>query len=338
MSGSATANTVVFMLRRMLTTRWMMTATTLPGPSPKPRQFFPPKQRRWRCCITTSAKKKMYAARLERPTPYGDMTVYVGWNALCISAYLEAAKVLGLEDARRFALRSLDRILSEAMQTDGLLHVIAYSDPQADRRQVRGMLEDYAFLGVACLDAYEASSDLSYFKFARRVADAMVEKFFDATSGGFFDTEKAEEGQKQLGTLATRRKPFQDSPTPAGNSVAAIALLRMYSYTNEQNDRDQAQETLEVFAGMAEQFGSFGATYGIAGVYFMQPHTQVVVIGEGEDARNLYRAAVSSLAFNKAVIHLTTNEAVAQNLPPSLAETIPNLPGVRERIAKAVVC
>ena len=288
--------------------------------------------------LLTAAKKKMYAARLERPTPYVDKTVYVGWNALCISAYLEAAKVLGLEDARRFALRSLDRVLAEAMRTDGLLHVIAYSDPQAERRQVRGMLEDYAFLAVACLDAYEVSSDLSYFKFARRITDAMVEKFFDATSGGFFDTEKTEEGQKQLGTLATRRKPFQDSPTPAGNSVATIALLRMYGYTNEQSYRDKAQETMEVFAGMAEQFGIFGATYGIAGVYFTQPHTQVVVIGEGEDARNLYRAAVSSLAFNKAVIHLTTNEAVAQNLPPSLAETIPNLPGVRESVAKAVVC
>jgi uncharacterized protein YyaL (SSP411 family) len=166
----------------------------------------------------------------------------------------------------------------------------------------------------------------------------MVEKFFDATSGGFFDTEKTEGGQKQLGTLGTRRKPFQDSPTPAGNSVATIALLRMYGYTNEQSYRDQAEETLEVFAGMAEQFGIFGATYGIAGVHFTQPHTQVVVIGEGEGARDLYRAAVSGLAFNKAVINLTPNEVVAQNLPPALAETIPNLPGVRESVAKAVVC
>jgi uncharacterized protein YyaL (SSP411 family) len=288
--------------------------------------------------LLTAAKKKMYAARLERPTPYVDKTVYVGWNALCISAYLETAKVLGLEDGRRFALRSLDRILSEAMRTDGLLHVIAYSDPQAEPRPVRGMLEDHAFLAVACLDAYEASSDLSYFKFARRITDAMVEKFFDATSGGFFDTEKTEDGEKQLGTLGTRRKPFQDSPTPAGNSVAAIALLRMYGYTNEPAYRDKAEETLEVFAGMAEQFGIFGATYGIAGVYFTQPHTQVVVIGEGEDARNLYRAAVSSLAFSKAVINLTPNEAVAQNLPPALAETIPNLPGVRDSVANAVVC
>jgi len=288
--------------------------------------------------LLASAKQKMYAARLERPTPYVDRTVYIGWNALCISAYLEAAKALGLEEARRFALRSLDRVLSEGLRPEGLLHVLAYSDPKAERREVRGLLDDYAFLAVACLDAYEASSDLSYFKFARRITDAMVDKFFDPTSGGFFDTEKTEDGQKQLGTLATRRKPFQDSPTPAGNSVAAIALLRMHGYTNQQSYRDQAQETLEVFAGMAEQFGIFGSTYGIAGVHFTQPHTQVVVVGEGTEARNLYRAAVSSLAFNKAVIHLRPNEAVAQNLPPSLAETIPNLPEVRGSEAKAVVC
>src|SRR5207253_2803206 len=54
--------------------------------------------------LLNSAKKKMYAARLKRPTPYVDKTVYVGWNALCVSAYLEAAKVLALDHARRFAL------------------------------------------------------------------------------------------------------------------------------------------------------------------------------------------------------------------------------------------
>jgi uncharacterized protein len=289
--------------------------------------------------LLSTAERKMYAARLERPTPYVDKTLYVGWNALCVSAYLEAAKVLELDKARRFGLRTLDRILSEALLPDGLLHVLAYSDPKAEQqRQVRGMLDDYSFLAVACLDAYEATSDLSYFKFARKLTDAMVEKFYDPTSGGFFDTEKTADGQKQLGTLATRRKPFQDSPTPAGNSVAAIALLRMHGYTNEQGYRDRAEDTLEVFAGMAEQFGIFGATFGIAGVLFMQPHTQVVVIGEGESAQNLYRAALSTFAFNKAVIRLSPNEAVPQNLPPALAATIPNLPGVIDSAAKAVIC
>src|SRR5580765_6280215 len=54
--------------------------------------------------LLESARKKMYAARLQRPTPYLDKTVYVGWNSLCISAYLEAARVLDLPEARRFAL------------------------------------------------------------------------------------------------------------------------------------------------------------------------------------------------------------------------------------------
>src|SRR4029077_10713744 len=126
-----------------------------------------------------SAKKKMFAARLQRPTPYVDRTVYVGWNSMCVSAYLEAAKVLGLAEARHFGLRSLDRILAEAWRPgEGLLHVIAYSDPQAARRDVRGGLDDYAFTAVACLDAYEASADLSYYKFAKSITDAMVEKFF----------------------------------------------------------------------------------------------------------------------------------------------------------------
>ena len=67
----------------------------------------------------------MYAARLLRPTPYVDKTVYTGWNGLCISAYLEAAKVLHLASARDFALRSLDRILASALKPDGgLLHVM----------------------------------------------------------------------------------------------------------------------------------------------------------------------------------------------------------------------
>ena len=63
--------------------------------------------------LLASAQKKMYAARLLRPTPYVDKTVYAGWNAMCVSAYLEAAKVLDLAQARHFALRSLDRLLAE---------------------------------------------------------------------------------------------------------------------------------------------------------------------------------------------------------------------------------
>jgi uncharacterized protein len=290
--------------------------------------------------LVESARKKMYAARLQRPTPYVDKTVYVGWNSLCVSAYLEAARVLKLDPARHFALRSLDRILAEAWQPEqGLQHVVAYSDPAAEHRMVPGLLDDYAFTAVACLDAYEATAGLSYFNFAKRITDKMVDRMFDPVSGGFFDIASSPDGgEKPMGVLGTRRKPFQDSPTPAGNSVAAIALLRLYAYTNQPSYREKAEQTLELLAGLAGKFGIFAATYGIAAVHFSQSHKQVVIIGDDDLAEHLYTIAASFFGLAQSVLKLPTNEAVAQNLPPSLAETIPHLMGVLQGKSAAVVC
>jgi uncharacterized protein len=294
-----------------------------------------------------AAKNKMYVARLLRPTPYVDKTVYAGWNAMCVSAYLEAAKVLALADARHFALRSLDRLLSEGWNAErGMKHVIAYSDPSAARREIAGGLDDYAFMVIACLDAYEATADLSYFRFARSIGEAMVGRFFDAVAGGFFDTPKRVDSDSNentdLGILGTRRKPFQDSPTPAGNSAAAIALLRLNAYAATSSSdapfRYQAKQTLEVYAGVAGQHGMFASTYGLAVVHFVQPHALIVVIGSDDVAAELYRAAVRPLSLTMAVLRLDADKAVTQNLPPALAETIPNLPALHSGRSFAVLC
>jgi uncharacterized protein len=326
--------------------------------------------------LLASAKRKMYAARLQRPTPYVDKTVYVGWSSLCISAYLEAAKVLGLNDAKKFALYSLDRIVAEAWKTGNatktvgpqntgdasllanversensrekeagmsaratpkLLHVVAYSDSNAAHREVSGLLDDYAFTALACLDAYEATSDLSYFQFAQTIADAMIARFFDATSGGFFDSQPPPDG-RNLGVLATRRKPLQDSPTPAGNPMAAISLMRLHHYTGNAAYRDKAEATLETFAGVADQFGIFAATYGIAVLHFLEEPLQVVVIGNDDVAAELYRQATAGFAFNKTTLRLNPNQAVAENLPLLLAETIPHLPQLHAGKSCAVLC
>jgi uncharacterized protein YyaL (SSP411 family) len=191
---------------------------------------------------------------------------------------------------------------------------------------------------VACLDAYESTADLSYFNFARRIADAMVDGLFDPVSGGFFDTPEPRGNAQPLGVLGTRRKPFQDSPTPAGNSVAAIALLRLHAYTNDQRYYDKAEQTMEVLAGVAGRYGLFAATYGIAGVHLTQPHTQVVVIGAGELAQQLYSSAAIPFSVSKAVLQLSIEQAAPQNLPAALAETIPHLPIIKEGKTGAVIC
>ena len=288
-----------------------------------------------------SAKKKMYAARLKRPTPYVDKTLYVSWNALSISAYLKAAQVLKLEHARKFALRSLDRILSQGWNSSrGLEHVIAYSAPQATRRSVPGVLDDYAFTVIVCLDAYEATADLSYFHFAEKIADAMITRFLDPHEGGFFDIAAGPHVGEGLvlGALSARRKPMQDSPTPAGNPAAAIGLLRLHAFTNNAKYRQLAERGLAAFAGIAAHYGLFAATYGIALDMYLRPHTQVVIAGSGGQADKLLAAALARFSLNKSVLHLAQGEIVSQMLPPALAETVPNLAAIKEGKTVAVVC
>ena len=270
-----------------------------------------------------SAKAKMYAARLQRRTPYVDKTIYTGWNGMCISAYIAAGRALGLREPVEFALKSLDRLLGETFdEANGLAHVVAYGEGVAPERAVRGVLEDYAFVSNAALDAWEASGELRYFEAAKKIADVMLARFYDATGCGFFDT-KPDAGEK-IGALAARRKPLQDAPTPAGNAVAATVLLRLAALTNDQNYETRARETLETFAGVVEHFGLYAASYGLALRRLIEPAVQVCVVGEDRDADELFYAAMARFVVNKSVIRLRRDQLAA--LPPALAETLPNVP------------
>jgi hypothetical protein len=284
-----------------------------------------------------SAKAKLYAARLKRPTPYVDKTIYVAWNGMMISAYLEAGRVLDLPDVRAFALESLDRVLSEAWDAEaGVAHVVAYGERGGSGARVSGVLDDYVFLGHAALDAWELTGDMRYYTAAESIMESALKRFYDPTGGGFFDTEAAADGEVRLGALVTRRKPLQDSPTPAGNPVGAALLLRLEALNGREDYAVKALETLETFAGIVEHFGLFAASYGLALQRMVLRAVQVCVIGDDAGARRLEAVALARYAVNKSVIRLRKDQLRA--LPPALAETLPHLPGLANDGSFAIVC
>ncbi len=58
---------------------------------------------------------------------------------MAVTAYLETARVLRMDKAREFALRTLDRLLNEAWDGDATLnHVIAYPDGARAQRESAG--------------------------------------------------------------------------------------------------------------------------------------------------------------------------------------------------------
>jgi uncharacterized protein len=280
--------------------------------------------------LLLQANLKMLNARRGRPTPFVDRTMYVSWNAMFVSAYLEASRVLKESDSlgcRTFALKTMDRMLKEVWsESRGFGHRIGGP-------ALEGSLEDQVFSVVALLDAYETALDPRYFTVAQKTMDLAIARYGDPEGGGFFDRPS---DAAPMGGLDVRRKPFQDSPTPGANSVAAIALIRMHAFTGDERYRAFAQKTLEAFAGIAPQYGLFAATYGLAATLFANHPLQVVVTGHSNDpaAQALEAAAHRIFRFGKSAMRVTP-ETPQLHLAGALKETLPHLPANKPL---AVVC
>jgi uncharacterized protein YyaL (SSP411 family) len=323
--------------------------------------------------LLASARSKLLTARALRPTPFIDRTLYTGWNSMAVSAYLEAASAAGLP-TREFALRTLDRLLAEARESHGaesLRHVIAYPDGVTPAEPVPGNLDDYAFTIHACIDAWLATAEMRYYTAAVTLADAMIARFYDSTAGAFYDSATPANAAT-LGALSARRKPLQDSPTPAGNPTAASALLRLEPlsgrtidpahknkhrapsksqvlsrngweadtlFTGRINEyRDTAEDTLECFAGIVEHFGLYAGSYGLALARLLLDPIQIVIVGSGPRASELEIIAQAGYAANKTVIALDSSRLVEGGIPEGLAETLLQVPPPAAAEAWALVC
>jgi uncharacterized protein YyaL (SSP411 family) len=277
--------------------------------------------------LRESARRKLLAGRSRRPTPFVDKTLYTGWNAMAVTAYLETARVLRMDSTRDFALRTLDRLLNEAWDGVSVLrHVIAYADGVAPAEPVRGTLDDYAFTLHACIDAWFASGNMNFYRVAVKLADAMIAGFYDSTVGAFYDAETPEHAGAPLGVLGAKRKPVQDSPTPAGNPTAASALLRLETLSGRPEYRDVAEDTLASFAGVVEHFGLYAGSYGLALERLLLEPVQVIVVGSGPEAARLEATAVARFGVNKTVMRIAPFRLVPDGIPPALAEMLLEVP------------
>ena len=288
--------------------------------------------------LLVAAQQKLLAARAQRPTPFIDRTLYTGWNAMAITAYLEAGRVLRVPAARDFALKSLDRLLAQAW--DGgqeLAHVIAYAESSSAPR-IAGTLEDYAFTIHACIDAWLATGAMEYYRSACKLADAMIALFLDRTASVFLDLPVERAQSASIGALVARRRPLQDAPTPAGNPVAVAALLRLEPLSGRAEYREIAEDVLEAFAGIVEHFGLYVGTYALTLNRFLLDPLQVVVVGDEESASRLEALATARFAVNKTVIRLQARQLLAETLPEALAQTIPQVALPSSGAAWALVC
>jgi uncharacterized protein YyaL (SSP411 family) len=281
--------------------------------------------------LIEQGKKHLLQARLKRKDPLVDRTIYSDRNGMLISAYLEASRVLGNEQAKAFALKTLELLLREAYREgNGMYHAYFEGMPR-----LPGLVKDQVQVANALLDAFEATGEQRYLKIVKDLMNYALARFWDSKDGGFFDRQPQAEAQA---VLQRPLKDFEDSPTASPNGVAALVLERLAYLTNNDQYAQKAQKTLQSFAGSAKEYGRLAASYALALHYHLNRSAQAVIIGKKNDSTTqaLWNAALTAYRPGKIVAVYDPSELMLKDLPPAVAGAV-KVFGVQGK-PKAYVC
>lgn len=219
--------------------------------------------------MLAASRARLLQARDRRVRPGKDDKVLVSWNALTIHALARAAGIL--EEAKYLAAasRAAEFILARMRLDDGsLLHCW-----RAGTAKQGAYVDDYALLANALVTLYEASFEERWVEEAVRVADAMLDRFYDPAEGGFYFTAHDHE------PLIARVKDLCDDATPSGSGSAAMALVRLGKLTSRAGYVEAAGKTLLFGSGLMQRAPLAGAQLLMALELYVGPTPQIVILG-----------------------------------------------------------
>jgi len=193
-------------------------------------------------------REALFRVRAGRKAPETDRKIITAWNALAIMALSRASRAFRRGDLLDEAKKCAHFLLSELSGPDG--HVMRYYlDGSAD---VSGMLEDYALLGCGLLSIHQNTGEEGWLAESGRVAEKMIELFYDESSGLFFDAGADQE------KLFVRERDLFDNDVPSGNSAAAQLLLGLSRASDNAVYLDLAEKILRSIEGIVEEPISHG--------------------------------------------------------------------------------
>jgi len=272
--------------------------------------------------LLAGARTKMYEARSRRVPPQTDDKLLTDWSALAISAFALAGRLLRELAYEEAARKAADRILAHCRRDGLLLH--RERKGQAD---IPGFASDYANLIEALLDLYEATFDARYFREAVALQGSFDERFADPRGGYFL----SHEGH---GGLPVRPRESFDGATPSSNSVAAMNLLRLASFTGDRKYLESSERIFARLSGYLDRAPIAVPRLLCALDYRSSLSREIVLSGEPgrPDFESLRDAVFASPGLNR-VVALADSARSLSDLSPLVQSREP-----RDGRALAYVC
>jgi hypothetical protein len=257
-----------------------------------------------------AAKATLFRVREARVHPGRDDKVLTSWNALMAGALARAARIFG-EPAWLDAARAAIDFLHASLWNDGKL-LATYKDGRA---HLNAYLDDHAYLLAALLELMQSGFRRADLDRARALADALLERFEDHANGGFFFTSHDHEA------LILRPKPGHDNATPAGNGVAARALVALGHWLGEPRYLDAAERTLRAFSRELAQQSAAMASLTVALDDVLAPPTTVILRGEPARCTAWQRALEANYRPRVQALELSREEELPGTLSrPNVAD------------------
>jgi uncharacterized protein YyaL (SSP411 family) len=259
---------------------------------------------------TPASRHKLFEVREQRIKPDRDEKIITAWNGLMLASFAEAGVILDRPDYTEAARRNAGFILSN-LRRDGFL-LRTYKNGVA---KFNAYLEDYAFFIEGLVTLYETTGEFRWLREAIALTDRLIEEFWDDEGAGFFFTGKSHEN------LIVRSKDYYDNAIPAGNSVAADALLRLAILTDNQRYRNLAQAVFGEMADSARRYPS-GFGYALSAIDFLlSTPKEVAIVGEdAADIKPLLQEAWRKYLPNKVVAPGFISDSEATSSTPLLQD------------------
>jgi uncharacterized protein YyaL (SSP411 family) len=185
--------------------------------------------------------------RARRVRPHLDDKVLTSWNGLMISAFAKGAQILGDENYLSVARKARDFVERHLWKAESRTLLRRFREGES---AVDGFLDDYASFALALLDLYETDFHAADLDWAQTLVRRAIELFGDAEHGGFFSSAAAQPD------LVLRLKDDYDGAEPSGNSLMALALLRLARMTENEEFGRQADVTLRAFSSRLRSQGT----------------------------------------------------------------------------------
>ena len=223
--------------------------------------------------ILKSCSEKLLKVRSTRVPPGLDDKILVSWNSLMITAFAKGYRVTN-DSNYLISAKTCIEFIEKNLYVNGKL-LRTYKNGTA---KIDGYLEDYSYFVNALLDVFEIEPEPKYLKLALKLGHHLVDHFWDSENNSFFMTSDNHE------KLIIRPKNNYDLSLPSGNSVSALAMLRLYHMSQTEKFLDIATKIMESQAQMAAEnpFG-FGYLLNTISMYLEKPVEITIINTENSE-------------------------------------------------------